>query len=55
MADPENAQMKQKEYYDRNRSNVTFKARDKVIIDTKNLNLRHRNNGKAELKLKLAA
>lgn len=35
------AQDKQKDYYERKRSNVTFKAVDMVMLDARHLKLRH--------------
>ena len=51
----ENAQKKQKEYYDRNRSSVTFNAGDMVMLDPRHLNQRHRNNGQDSTNSKLVA
>ena len=51
----ENAQKKQKEYYDRKRSSVTFKAEGMVMLDARHLNLRHRNNGQDTTNAKLVA
>ena len=51
----ENAQKKQKEYYDRKLSSVTFNAGDMVMLDSRHLNLRHRNNGQDATNSKLVA
>lgn len=49
----QDAQVRMKKYYDRTRSNVVFKIGDLVMLDTKNLPLKHAGNqGKAKLSAK---
>ena len=49
------AQEKQKDYYDRKRSNVTFKTGDMVMLNARHLKLRLYNLGVEINKLKLLA
>ena len=49
------AQEKQKNYYDKKRSNVTFTTGDMVMLDAKHLKLRHHNMGTGTSKTKLLA
>ncbi|KAJ8575624.1 hypothetical protein ON010_g3587 [Phytophthora cinnamomi] len=51
----EEAQARQKEYYDRKRRQVVFKRGDLVLLDTKNLPLKTVNKNTELKKAKLAA